>query len=70
MTLKLAQRVEDLVYIPKDSIAFCNYLANEFQALEGRDFQTFRNEAVKLLSGIQGIGKDSPAPTTLATYTF
>ena len=33
--------------------AFCNYLASEVEILEERDFQTFRNEAVKLLSGIQ-----------------
>ena len=33
--------------------AFCNYLASEVEALEERDFQIFRNEAVKLLSGIQ-----------------
>ena len=33
--------------------AFCNYLAREVEALEERGFQTFRNEAVKLLSGIQ-----------------
>ena len=32
--------------------AFCNYLASEVGNLEERDFQTFRNEAVKLLSGI------------------
>ena len=32
---------------------FCNYLASAVQNLEERDFQTYRNEAVKLLSGIQ-----------------
>ena len=38
--------------------AFCNYLASEVVALEDRDFQTFRNEAVKLLSGIQSRADD------------
>ena len=32
---------------------FCNYLASEVEGLDERDFQTFRNEAVKLLSTIQ-----------------
>ena len=32
---------------------FCNYLAPDVEALEDRDFQTFRNKAVKLLGGIQ-----------------
>ena len=49
--------------------AFCNYLASEVEALEDRDFQTFRNEAVKLLSDIQSRAeeKELSAP---ATYTF
>ena len=33
--------------------AFCNYLASEVEALGDKDFQTFRNEAVKLISSIQ-----------------
>ena len=33
--------------------AFCNYLESEVEGLEEKDFQTFRNEAVKLLSSIQ-----------------
>ena len=33
--------------------SFCNNLAFEVEKMEDRDFQTFRNEAVKLLSGIQ-----------------
>ena len=33
--------------------AFCNYLVSEVEALEDRDFQTHRNETVKLLSSIQ-----------------
>ena len=32
---------------------FCNYLASEVQGLEEKDFQIFRNKAVKLLSNIQ-----------------
>ena len=32
---------------------FCNYLASDLEALQDGDIQTFRNEAVKLLSGIQ-----------------
>ena len=33
--------------------AFWNYLALEVEGLEKKDFQTFRNKAVKLLSSIQ-----------------
>ena len=33
--------------------AFYNYLVSEIEALEDRDFQIFRTEAVKLISGIQ-----------------
>ena len=33
--------------------AFCNYLALEVEGLEEKDFQTFRNKAVKLHSTIQ-----------------
>ena len=33
--------------------AFCNYLASEVEGSEEKDFQTFRNEAAKLLSNIQ-----------------
>ena len=33
--------------------AFCSYLVSVVEGLEEIDFQTFRNEAVKLLSGIQ-----------------
>ena len=33
--------------------AFCNYLASEVEALEDKNFQTFRNAAIKLLSSIQ-----------------
>ena len=32
---------------------FCNYLASEVEGIEDKDLQTFRNEAVKLLSSIQ-----------------
>ena len=33
--------------------SFCNYLHSEIEYLEERDFLTFRNETVELLSGIQ-----------------
>ena len=33
--------------------AFYNYLTSEVEGLEEKDFQTFRNKAVKLLSNIQ-----------------
>ena len=33
--------------------AFCNYLATEVKNLEERDFQTVRNETIKLLSRVQ-----------------
>ena len=33
--------------------SFCNYLHSEIEHLEERDFLTFRNETVKLLSEIQ-----------------
>ena len=32
---------------------FCNYMVSAVEGLDERDFQTFRNEAVKLLSNIQ-----------------
>ena len=35
------------------SKTFCNYLHSEIEHPEERDFLTFRNEAVKLLSEIQ-----------------
>ena len=35
------------------SKSFCNYLHSEIENLEERDFLTFRNETVKLLSDIQ-----------------
>ena len=38
--------------------AFCNYLASEVDALEERDFQTLRNQAVKLLSTIHSRAKE------------
>ena len=33
--------------------ALCNFLMSEVEGLEEKDFQTFRNQAVKLLSNIQ-----------------
>ena len=38
--------------------SFCNYLVLEVEGLEEKDFQTFRNEAVKLLSNIQNEAKE------------
>ena len=38
---------------PSPRQSFCNYLHSEIEHLEERDFLTFRNETVKLLSGIQ-----------------
>ena len=39
--------------------AFCNYLASEVEALEERDFQTLRNQAVKLLSTMKSRAKET-----------
>ena len=38
---------------PSPRLLFCNYLHSEIENLEERDFLTFRNETVKLLSEIQ-----------------
>ena len=38
---------------PSSTQSFCNYLHSEIENLEERDFLTFRNETVKLLSEIQ-----------------
>ena len=38
---------------PSPRQLFCNYLHSEIENLEERDFLTFRNETVKLLSEIQ-----------------
>ena len=38
---------------PSPRQSFCNYLHSEIEHLEERDFWTFRNETVKLLSEIQ-----------------
>ena len=38
---------------PTPRQSFCNYLQSEIEHLEERDFLTFRNETVKLLSEIQ-----------------
>ena len=38
---------------PNPRRSFCNYLHSEIENLEERDFLTFRNETVKLLSEIQ-----------------
>ena len=62
---------------------FCNYMASEVEALEDKDFQTFRKEAVKLLSSIQSrteersfqpqqptLSKSSSATSTFVPHTF
>ena len=38
---------------PNPRQSFCNYLYSKIEHLEEQDFLTFRNETVKLLSGIQ-----------------
>ena len=38
---------------PSQQQSFCNYLHSEIEHLEEKDFLTFRNDAVKLLSEIQ-----------------
>ena len=38
---------------PSPQQSFCNYLHSEIEHLEERDFLTFRNDTVKLLTGIQ-----------------
>ena len=51
--------------------AFCNYLLSEVEGLEEKNFQTFRNEAIKLLSNIQSRAEEhghlvqQPHPQTL-----
>ena len=48
--------------------AFCNYLASEVEGLEEKDFQTFRNKAVKQPK--QGRRMRPSVPATTATDTF
>ena len=52
--------------------AFCNYLASEVEALEDKDFQRFKNEAVKYSKqhAEQSIRKEPSAPAKTATDTF
>ena len=44
---------------------FCNHQTSEVEALEERDFQMFRNEAVKLLSGIYSRAEETVSPSNL-----
>ena len=45
------------VIIPQSQATICDYLASDLEGLEDKDFQTFRNKAVKLLSNTkQGSG--------------
>ena len=39
--------------------ALCNYLATEVENLDERNFQTFRNEIMKFLSGVQNQSQES-----------
>ena len=49
---------------PSPRQSFCNYLHSEIEHLEERDFLTFRNETVKLLSEIQYKAKESKRQVT------
>ena len=49
---------------PSPRQSFCNYLHSEIENLEERDFLTFRNETVKLLSEIQYKAKERKRQVT------
>ena len=49
---------------PSTRQLFCNYLHSEIENLEERDFLTFRNETVKLLSEIQYKAKECKRQVT------
>ena len=49
---------------PGQRQSFCNYLHSEIEHLEERDFLTFRNETVKLLSEIQYKAKEDKRQVT------
>ena len=49
---------------PSPRQSFCNYLHSEIKHLEERDFLTFRNETVKLLSEIQYKAKECKRQVT------
>ena len=53
---------QDPTQSPRQS--FCNYLHSEIEHLEERDFLTFRNETVKLLSEIQYKAKERKRQVT------
>ena len=50
---KKGERRERDKQTPSPRQSFCNYLHSEIEHMEERDFLTFRNDAVKLLSEIQ-----------------
>ena len=50
--------------IPNPRQSFCNYFHSEIEHLEERDFLTFRNETVKLLSEIQSKAKERKRQVT------
>ena len=51
---------------PSPRQLFCNYLYSEIEHLEELDFFTFRNETVKLLSGIQYKAEESKRQVTIS----
>ena len=51
---------------PSPRQSFCNYLHSEIEHLEERDFLTFRNETVKLLSEIQYKAEERKREVTLS----
>ena len=59
---------------PSPRQSFCNYLDSEIEHLEERDFLTFRNETVKLLSEIQYKAEERKRQVTksqeVTTYQF
>ena len=59
---------------PNPRQSFCNYLHSEVEYLKERDFLTFRNETVKLLSEIQYKAEERKRQVTknqeITTYQF
>ena len=49
---------------PSPRQSFCNYLHSEIEHLEERDFLTFRNDTVKLLSEIQNKAEEHKRQVT------
>ena len=53
-----------MISTPSPRQSFCNYLHFEIENVEERDFLTFRNETVKLLSEIQYKAEEHKRPFT------